>query len=178
MAIANAINNILRAGTAFLLGSDAPGDLYFRGTGTDGAVQRLPVGAPNQVLMARSAGTGQPVLPVWASGGLINWSIVTGTTQAAAINNGYLTNNAALVTVTLPITSPVGSIIEIVGLAAGGWRLAQNAGQTVYFGSINSTAGTAGRLDSTHQRDSIRLLCIGTDTAWQVISSIGNIDVV
>lgn len=108
----------------------------------------------------------------------VAWSNVTGTTQAAAVNNGYITNNAGLVTVTLPSTAAVGSIVEVAGSGAGGWRLAQNASQLVNFGVLVTTTGTGGRLDSVNRYDAVRLICIVANTTWSVISSQGNISVV
>jgi hypothetical protein len=109
--------------------------------------------------------------------GRIVWEIVTGTAQAAVANTGYITSNAALTTVTLPATAPVGTIIEVVSGSTGGWRVAQNATQLIRFGNKNSTTGTGGSLNSTHQADSVRLLCITADTTWYVLRSIGNLDI-
>lgn len=170
VAIQNAINNALRSGVQFLLGSDAPGDLYFRSA--SGPLARLGIGSNGQALVVNNG------LPGWANQSAINWAVITATTQAAAINSGYLANAASLVTVTLPATAPVGSLLEVVGMGAGGWRLAQAAGQQIVFGSIANTAGAGGQLNSTHAKDCIRLVNVVADTTWQVISSIGNIDVI
>lgn len=169
MAIQNAIGNALRSGIQFILGSDAPGDLYFRSA--SGPVARLGIGVNGQQLVVNSG------LPAWADRASLNWSVVTAN-QSAAINSGYIVNSASLATITLPATATVGSILEVVGMGAGGWRLGQGAGQQVIFGSVSNTSGTGGQLNSTHQRDSIRLVCIIADTTWQVISSVGNIDVI
>lgn len=170
MAIQNAINNALRSGIQFLLGNDAPGDIYFRSA--SGPLARLGIGTNGQALVVNAG------LPAWANASSLNWSVVTGTTQAAVINSGYIVNAATLATITLPATATLGSILEIVGMGAGGWRLAQAAGQQVVFGNLSNTAGAAGQLNSTHQRDSIRLVCITADTTWQVVSAVGNIDVI
>lgn len=103
---------------------------------------------------------------------------VTGTTQTLAVNTSYRVNNAALCTLTLPTTAAVDTVIRIVGVGAGGWRVAQNASQQIHFGNLSSTSGASGRLDSTHRRDVIELLCINANTEWQVIHAIGNIDVI
>lgn len=116
-----------------------------------------------------------------AGGGGITWTEVTGTSQAAAVNNGYITNNAALVTVTLPSTAAVGSIVRITGKGGGGWRLAQNASQYVLWtsaipvnGVTQTTPGTGGRVDSTDLYDSLELICIVANTVWSVLSVKGN----
>ena len=103
------------------------------------------------------------------------WNDVTGTTQAMTVNNGYLADNASLVTLTLPSTAAFGTIIEVAGAGDGGWKVAQNSGQIIRFGNASTTLGTGGYLASTHTRDSIKLLCVTANTSFQVISSIGNI---
>lgn len=168
--IQNAINNLLRSGVQFVLGSDAPGDTYFRSA--SGPVARLGIGANGKILGVTSG------LPSWIDApSSIAWAEITTTTQAAAINSGYVANNAALLTFTLPSVAPLGSVIEIVGKGAGGWKLSQGASQRVHFGNVSSTAGAAGMLLSVHQRDSIRLVNVVADTEWQVCGSQGNIDV-
>ena len=113
-----------------------------------------------------------------ASGGGLTWNEVTGTTQAAAADNGYIANNESLVTITLPSTIAVGKIIRVAGKASGKWKIAQNEGQIIYFGDQNTTSGTAGYLAAQTQYDSIELLCITANTTFNVISVVGNITVV
>ena len=113
-----------------------------------------------------------------SGGGGITWTEVTGTTQAASADNGYITNNESLVTVTLPSTCAVGKTIRVAGKGAGLWKIAQNAGQIIYFGDQNTTSGTAGYLAAQNQYDSIELLCITANTTFNVISAVGNITVV
>ena len=122
-------------------------------------------------VLARITGTGE------YEGRYLKWTTITGTSQSASVNNAYITNNAGLVTVTLPTSATVGDRIEVVGKGAGGWRVAQNASQTIYFSSSSTTAGVTGRLDSTHQRDSIEIVCITANNDWQVIKAVGNITV-
>lgn len=105
------------------------------------------------------------------------WNEVVGTSQAASVDNGYVTNNAGLVTVTLPDTAAFGSIVRVAGKGAGGWRIAQNAGETIHFLSQSTTTGVGGRLDSTTQYDSVELLCITANTVWVVLQATGNITV-
>lgn len=116
-------------------------------------------------------------------GGGMTWNEVTGTSQSMAVNNGYIANNASLVTLTLPNTAPVGSVVRVVGKGAGGWRIAQNASEQIIWneggvdGVDETTVGTGGRLDSTDDYDAIELICITADTTWTVLSSKGNISI-
>lgn len=105
------------------------------------------------------------------------WSEVTGTSANLVPMQGFIPNNGSLVTLTLPTSSTVGSTIEVVGKGSGGWRIAQNAGQSINFGNQTTTVGAGGRLDSTNQFDSIRLVCTVTDTTWTILGSQGNITV-
>ena len=105
------------------------------------------------------------------------WAEVTGTTQAAGVNWGYVTNNVGLVTVTLPSTCSLGKRIAIIGKGSGGWKLAQNAGQTIHFLASNTTTGVAGSLASTQQYDCVEIICTTTNTDFVVRTSTGNITV-
>jgi len=131
-----------------------------------------------QVLALKSDKSGLEFATVSGGGSGITWNEVTGTTQDAAADNGYITNNESLVTVTLPSTCAVGKTIRVAGKGAGLWKIAQNAGQIIYFGDQNTTSGTAGYLAAQNQYDSIELLCITANTTFNVISAVGNITVV
>ena len=77
--------------------------------------------------------------------GTLPWQAVAGTAQAAAANTGYLANDAALVTVTLPAAAAVGDIVRVSGAGAGGWALVPGAGQSVAgFGAGLGPAGGQG----------------------------------
>jgi hypothetical protein len=114
---------------------------------------------------------------VVSSSGLANfsWTDVTGTTQAMVANNGYIADNAGIVTMTLPVTAAQGTLISIAGNGAGGWAVAQNASQNIKFGNQTTTTGVGGSLASTNRYDQIDLLCTVANTTWVVRSSIGNI---
>jgi hypothetical protein len=125
-----------------------------------------------------TAGTGVSIvngsnsITINALGGAMTWSTVSGTTQAAAVNNGYFANNAGTVTVTLPATAAVGSQVAVAGEGAGGWTLAANTGQTIQFGNVASTSG--GSWSSTNQYDTIQVVCQVANTTWQVLSSVSS----
>ena len=67
--------------------------------------------------------------PTGATGPGITWVNVTSITQQAVSNTGYLADNAAQVTITLPASSAVGDVIQVNGIGTGGWKIVQNAGQ-------------------------------------------------
>lgn len=109
-------------------------------------------------------------IAISGSGSGYGWTEVTGTTQSMAINNGYIANNAGLVTLTLPATAVLGSTVILQGKGAGLYRIAQNAGQVINYGSSATTVGAGGSLTATNQYDSIELLCITANTTWTVLT--------
>lgn len=137
--------------------------LICAGTTSTGVMQNVSgVGTSGQVLTSNGAAA----LPTWQAASFtgLSWSTVTGTTQAAAVNNGYIANNAGAVTVTLPATAAIGSVVIIKGLGAGGWVMAANSGQTIRIG--NQTTSTAGSLTSANQFDTIQVTCVVANTTW------------
>lgn len=131
-----------------------------------------------------TAGTGVSVvggantITINATGGAFTWVDVTGTSDDLEASTGFIANNAALVTLTLPATCAVGDVTRVAGLGAGGWSIAQNASQTIHYGSSDTTTGAGGSLSSTNQYDAVELLCVATNTDFVVLSSIGNLTVV
>jgi len=149
------------------------GQLAIGNTGNDPTAATLTAGTG--VSIANASGS----ITISAVGGGLTWTVVTGTSQAAAVNNGYIANNAGLVTVTLPATSAVGDTVAVTGINnATGWKVAQNAGNTIFFGNATTTPGTGGSLASTATRDTVYLICMTANATWNVTTSIGNITVV
>lgn len=103
---------------------------------------------------------------------------VTGAAANLVVNKGVIANRATLVTLTLPTTAKVGDTIEVVGKGAGGWLIAQNAGQTIHFLSGGTTPGAGGSLASSTIYDCVKLICITANTDFVVNSVVGNITVV
>jgi len=146
------------------------------GTTTTAAQQSIAsVGTSGQVLTSNGAGA-LPTFQTVSSGGL-TWNEETGTSATMTVGNGYIANNASLVTLTLPTTAAIGDTVRVTGKGAGGWRIAQNAGETINFGSSTTTSGATGYIEFTQQYDSVELVCITADTVWNVISSVGNITI-
>ena len=80
--------------------------------------------------------------------GTLTWQNVTGTNQQAQSNTGYLANNAAQVTITLPASPNVGDIVSVSGVGAGGWQIGQTVvgytNQYLYAGSKTNITLAAG----------------------------------
>jgi photosystem II stability/assembly factor-like uncharacterized protein len=63
--------------------------------------------------------------------GTLIWQTVSGSSVQALSNYGYLLTNGQTVTVTLPISPNPGDIVRVSGGGSGGWRIAQNNGQSI-----------------------------------------------
>jgi hypothetical protein len=113
-----------------------------------------------------SVAVGAGTITLSGTGSGIGWNEITGASQIMAPDQGYVTNNAGLVTLTLPAVAAFGTVINIVGKGAGGWRIAQGAGQQIQVGSTASTVGAGGYVESTNRYDSIELLCTTANTTW------------
>lgn len=149
------------------------GQLAIGNTGNDPTAATLTAGTG--ISIANASGS----ITINAVGGGLTWTVVTGTSQAGVASNGYIANNAGQVVVTLPATSAVGDTIAVTGINnATGWKVAQNAGNQIFFGNVSTTAGTGGSLASAATRDVVYLVCTSTNANWQVVTSIGNITVV
>ena len=72
--------------------------------------------------------------------GSFTWNDVSGTTQAATINNGYIVSNSSQTTVTIPAAAAEGSVFAVQGKGAAGWILQMNTGQTVHYGNSASSS--------------------------------------
>jgi hypothetical protein len=149
-------------------------ELLAAGTTATGNVQQVAIGTAGQVLTSNGAAA----LPSFQASGTPSaqapYINVTGTTQTMAINQGYVSNNAGLVTFTPPATCAVGTIFAVAGAGAGGWTIncATNS-QTINDGSSPATTALA----STNQFDSVKFVCITANSAFTVVSSQGNLTV-
>jgi hypothetical protein len=109
--------------------------------------------------------------------GNVTFNEETGTTVSAEPDKGYIASSSSQCVITLPSTIAVGERVRVAGEGSGGWKVAQNTGQTIHFGSSDTTTGTSGSLESNNQYDCVELLCVSANTDFVVISSMGNITV-
>jgi hypothetical protein len=78
----------------------------------------------------------------FSGSGALVWQAPSGTSVQAQPNTGYLLNNSALVTLTLPAAPPIGAVVRVSGGGTGGWRISQNSGQSILGAFSNGTATT------------------------------------
>jgi hypothetical protein len=146
--------------------------------GTDGYLLIGSSGTPSIVAGPLSAGAGITVtngpgtISISSSGGGFTWTKVNSATPLVT-GNGYITNNAAGVTFTLPATAAIGDTFRIVR-DTGAWTIAQNALQRIDVGMLTTTIGVTGSLVSLQDGDCVELLCTTDNTRFTVISDRGN----
>lgn len=98
----------------------------------------------------------------------IGWNHITGTSTTMIVDAGYIADNGSQVSLLLPATATLGSIIYVVGLGAGGWKITQNASQSIRLSGSVTTTGTGGSLAGA-QGDSLTIVCTVANTTWNVL---------
>lgn len=122
-----------------------------------------------------TSGAGSTIT-ILSSGGGLSWNEITvvGPT-ALLVDNGYVTNSASQVQLLLPVTSPFGSVIEVVGKGSGGWIIQQNAAQAILELATTSTPGVTGTVQASEPGSTVRMVCITANTTWRIVASTGNL---
>ena len=110
-------------------------------------------------------------IEIASSNVLANFIEVAGTSQQMAVDTTYQPINVSPTTLTLPATADLGQIVRVTGWGAGGWTIAQNAGQQILVGNIASTLGVGGSVSSTNRYDGIELVCTDINMTWQTVVS-------
>ncbi len=180
--LTNAINTINYASSANVMGSIAAANssvLISSSTGVpsmSGAMTngQLIVGStgasPTKATLTAGTGitisNGAGTITISGAGSGYSWTEVTGTSQSMAVNNGYIANNAGLVTLTLPASSVIGDTVIAQGKGTGLFKIVTNGGQTIRFGNTSSTTG----IQALSQWNSVELLCITATTEWAVLT--------
>lgn len=97
------------------------------------------------------------------------------TDVTAAANHGYISTKGTQIIVTLPGTAAAGDVVRITSVGTAGWQLKAATGDTIQFGNLVTIAG--GYVESTDNHDAVEVVCVAANSAWQVVSSIGNLTV-
>jgi hypothetical protein len=97
--------------------------------------------------------------------------VVTSASATMLTETIYIANFGSLVTLSLPATSEVGDLISVVGYGAGGWSIAQGAGQQIFISPNQTTLGATGSLSSSNRYDSLNLICVAANTLWTTFGS-------
>jgi hypothetical protein len=112
--------------------------------------------------------------------GGLGYQVVTSDVQMVS-NAGYIVNNSSInnrLILKLPTANATNGRLEIVGKTLGGWRVAQNTGQKIIFGYMETIEGTGGYIESSHDNDFVKLVCLSTSsypTEFAVAGSVGSI---
>jgi hypothetical protein len=152
-------------------GLTAHGVLIAEGTG---AFVATAAGSAGQFLVSGGASAD----PTWQTATpQLTATPVAGTSQAMTSNHSYVANNSALTTFTLPTTSAVGDILQIVGSAlnTGGWTITYTTGQIIWGPAGSSTITTGNAASATAAAQSVTLSCVVANTTWVITANSGTI---
>lgn len=155
---------VLGSTTTPVLGTPASGTLT-NCTGLPAVAGISATGTPSSSTYLR--GDGSWNTPSGGGGGGITMNTVTGTSQTAISNNGYISTGSGQCSVTLPATAAIGDIVKIVSAGIGGIKVIANTGQIIQgLGTATSSAGNI----ICSQYDSITVICITANTTWTIDS--------
>jgi len=119
---ANTFNgaNIFNASNSFTGPNGFTGANTFAGTGTYNGVNTF-------------SNLGNSFSGSFFGNGFVGWVGVSGTTQQAVKDHGYMLTSSSLTTVTLPLSSGMtgGEIVRVSGGGGGGWQVKENSGQSI-----------------------------------------------
>ena len=142
-----------------------------------------PVGAVAYVL---SLGTHWKYLGLGIGWEQLDWSTLSETGNvkwvAAPVsvgmvqNTGYVTIGETRIILTLPTVCAVGRTLRVSGRGVGGWKIQQSANQFITYSDKQTVTGVDGYIQSKHYRDCVELLCVVENLEFQVISSIGTLE--
>ena len=165
--------NSATSSTNIIYACASKGRLYVRLAGADHTCRRSEIalqwnieGPQGPIGPQGSSGDAGVQGPSGPAGTSVNWTVINDTAVQASPQSGYFANNEATeVTVQLPDTPPIGSIIRIAGIGTGGWKVVQNIGQSINVKTLNSSDWVAreGKLD--FQRTAIASSADGTKLA-------------
>jgi hypothetical protein len=164
MVAANSINESTTGitgftGTAFT-GSAATQYCVQVGSTTTSTLASITNGTTGQVLTATTGAN-----PSWTTIGTgITWTEETASPVAGVVNHGYILNLGSLLTLNLPSVFAIGDIINVVGKGAGLWTIVANGGDTIHFGTQDSSSG--GSVTATNRYDAIQIVGTVANAEW------------
>jgi len=170
-------NGVMYANNVRFDGASYPGEVT-----ADGQLLIGSTAAPNIKVGTLTPGAGISItngsgsISIASTSGGFSWHEITSATNPNSLvaQNGYIAKGAGVVTFVLPASAAVGDTIKIAGYG-NLWTLTQNALQSITLGAQMTTIGVGGSITATQVRDSLEMVCVATNTEFQIISSVGNL---
>ncbi len=107
------------------------------------------------------------------------WQNITTTPFNLVQDNNYLANAVARIFFVLPTTAVFGEEIKVAGVfGQGGWRIVQNAGQSIIVDNVQTTVGATGYIESVAETQVIQLVNIVPNLTWIATSVVGSVTIV
>ncbi len=136
---------------------------------TSGAPSAAAINSGTNILVSNGSGT---ITVNCTNAASTTYVVETTTSRTMTAFQSVIANNAGLVTLTIPATTAVGDIFEVVGLGAGLWKVQANTGQVINVGS--SPTSSAGSITATNRYDSLKIVCVVANTTFVVTPNVGN----
>jgi hypothetical protein len=116
------------------------------------------------------------IAAVSPGGTYLTWQSITSNTTLA-VNNGYIVSSGAL-SLALPSTATLGSVIVIALTAGTSWTVTQAAGQSIRVSNLTTTTGASGTMSSSASGDSVMMVCTTANTTWTAYAVQGNLSLI
>lgn len=147
--------------------------------------KNIRIGDVNVSTTTLTTGAVSTTIPLWydgtyyqAYGSMLNtnstYNSMTGSTTAVTASTGTLAVDRYTIAnytsgklmFTLPATAVVGSIIEVFGLSAGGYRITAPSGDNILYPD-GTDSGSAGYIEAP-RNTTVTLRCVVANTTWAV----------
>jgi hypothetical protein len=118
------------------------------------------IGTANPTAALEVSGTAKATTFQGDGSGLVNvpgtaaWQTLSGGSVTATPNSGYIAQGPNLLTLLLPASPAVGTMVNVLGAGSGGWRVNANVGQS--FNLLGGGGGGGGGAGAWVARDSSR----------------------
>jgi hypothetical protein len=174
--------------TGQVLTGSTGADPAFAALGTNSGLTAHGVllGEGNSAIAATAAGSSGQFLvsggasadPTWQTATpQLTVTPVAGASQAMTSNHSYIANDSAQTTFTLPATSAVGDIIQIIGssLNTGGWTVTYTTNQIIWGPAGHSTLTSGAATSASAAAQVMTIVCTVANTIWVITNNSGTI---
>lgn len=164
--------------TGSVLLGNTGADPSFSGAMTDGTLLIGNTGNnPSIASLTSSGGTvaitaGAGTINLEALSGAMTWSNINAS-ATLVVNTGVNCTAGAALSLALPAVSAVGDVIRIVLDGSTSWTITQAANQQIRVGTLTTTLGVGGSVNSLAQGDFIEMVCKTANLVWTAIGFTG-----
>ena len=138
-------------------------------TGVNVFAGGVGVGVTNPATALHVEGT--VTASAFRGGGLQAWQVMPSLVVTAAPNSYYLATNPGVSVLTLPPAPLFGDVVRLSAVGGGGWKLAQNEGQSILTARLGGTAAGRAWMPLGSARDWKAVSCSSDGTKLAAVAA-------